>query len=262
MTKSLLRQTQDSIMPKGSAWDPVPNGDNDNLQEGLAQNNQDTRDFLEQSAYVRNPQLTPFLADLEKEYGLYANGTLTEQQRRDRVEAEKHSDDIDGLDHTMQAALQMAGFDVQVHRNNPPVDPAIFLTQAFRMTAGNETSVAGNENAIAGITGGELVVAGDIFRQEKAIICAGNENMVAGNEIALAGYFEGMLEIPIRYEIPIQGYWPLVFFIGGDATRDVSGALTSIDFAYIPFDRRAELINLIVKFKPMFSWCGLIASYY
>lgn len=263
MPKSLMRQTQDSVMPKGSAWTVIPGGDNDNFQEGLAANNQDKRDFLEKLAYIRNPQLTPFLSDLEKEYGIVPNSTLTEQERRDRVQAVKTSIKSDATDHFLQEKLRLAGFDVYVHRNSPTIDPSVYLTQNFRAVCGNQASCCGNEEAICGITGGELIVSGDIARQIKASpACCGNQNAVCGNEKALCGYFEGLIDIPLKYDIPVAGYWPLIFFVGGQATRDpVTNEITDIDIADVDSSRRNELIELIIKYKPMFDWCALVAVF-
>ena len=66
----------------------------------------------------------------------------------------------------------------------------------------------------------------------------------------------------------IQNYtdWPtynggLVFFVGGDATRDAqSGELTQIEFADVPEARREELRRIIVKYKPIHSWGALLIT--
>ena len=53
-----------------------------------------------------------------------------------------------------------------------------------------------------------------------------------------------------------------VFFCGGDDTRDaVSGKLLSIQAATVPAERENELKRLILKYKPMHTWCGLIINY-
>ena len=129
------------------------------------------------------------------------------------------------------------------------------------MVCGNQAACCGNQEAICGITGGELVVSGDINKQVKAMICCGNQAACCGNQKAGAGYFERMSLIPIRYEVPVSGYWSLLFFVGGPATRNISGEITSIDLAVVPTERRTELIENIVKYKPMFSWAGLIVNF-
>lgn len=255
-----MRTVQDAAMPKGSAWNPVIGGDNDNLLEGMAENQQSVEDSLDQLQWVRNPQKTSLLSDLEKEYGTYNGSSLTEQQRRDKLDSAKNARQGDGTDVFMQARLRAAGFDVYVHRNNPAVDPSTFISNNFQMYAGGQFAYAGHQAAFAGQIGGEYVVNGDMFSQSPDYIGADNQYMFAGHGKARAGYYESVTNSPIVYLDPPSGYYSLVFFVGGLATRDVNGFITNIDYADVPFERVTELKELIVKYKPMFSWCGLLIN--
>jgi hypothetical protein len=68
----------------------------------------------------------------------------------------------------------------------------------------------------------------------------------AGNDDALAGRFDSLDRTLIEYEVPSDsGYWGLIFFVGGEATRDP----------------RSEFITLILRFKPMHSWAAVIANF-
>jgi hypothetical protein len=49
--------------------------------------------------------------------------------------------------------------------------------------------------------------------------------------------------------------------VGGAATRDGGGVLTAIAPAEVPMSRKDELIKLIVKYKPMFTWATLTVDY-
>lgn len=263
MPETISRAMIDSNLPEGSAWNPVPGGDMDNLFEGIADGKETIREFLSLLARIRCPHETPILSDLEIEYGIIPDDRLSEQTRRDRLAATKTATDSTGADDFMQAKLQEADFDVQVHRNDPAVDPNLFLTQNFQMVAGGDDAFAGNIAAFAGISGGELIVNGDFFEQSNLILSvAGGDDAFAGNVGFFAGKFDETRKNKIEYSIPTNpGYWPLIFFVGGDATRDGSGALTEIEAAQVEQLRREELIRLIIKYKPLHSWCGLIVNY-
>jgi hypothetical protein len=263
MPDTISRALINSNLPEGSAWNPAPDGDLDNLFEGIADGKEIVRDFLSLLARLRCPQSTPILSDLEIEYGIIPDDRIAEQTRRDRLEAQKTATSSTGAWDFMQEKLQLAGFSVQVHPNDPAVDPNLFLAQDFQMVADGGAAFAGNEAAFAAIFGGELIVNGDIFRQSNLILSVANAgDAFAGNAGFFAGEFQGTRRDKINYDVPADsGYWPLIFFVGGDATRDGSGFLTDIQAAEVEQLRREELIRLIIKYKPLHSWCGLIVDY-
>jgi hypothetical protein len=67
------------------------------------------------------------------------------------------------------------------------------------------------------------------------------------------------LERNLRYDIPENpNYWPLFFFIGDSVTRDEYGNITNIEPINVPDGRRQALKQLILKYKPLHSWCLLV----
>lgn len=256
---ALMRAVINTLIPKGSAWRVAPDEDLDNLYDGIADNWEEVRAFLSELDCIRDPSCTSFLADLEQEFGVFTNPNLTEQQRRDQLRPVVFNRSSNGSVDAMQSALDNAGFNVQVHENSPAVDPAIFLDEDFQMVADGAAAFAGNQDAFAGRQGGELLVNGDIFSTEKIF------ESVAGAmyaDTATAGEYTELLRTKFIYPIPTDpNSWPMVFFVGGDATRDGSGALTDIELAEVPIEQESEFKRIILKFKPMHSWAGLIITY-
>ena len=219
MSAELMRAVIDAALPDGSIWNPEPGGDLDKLLDGSAENMETVRLFLAGIKDARNPALTAYLDDLEREFGVLTNLSLTEAQRRAQLHPEVYSRGGGGTLDDLQTALDSAGFDVTVHPNDPAVDPNPFLTQNFQMVAGGGNAFAGNAGAFARRIGGELLVNGDIFKQSRIF------TSVAGTLFAGAGHGAGeyvdLLRTKVVYPIPTDpGDWPLVFFVGGAATFD------------------------------------------
>lgn len=79
-------------------------------------------------------------------------------------------------------------------------------------------------------------------------------------EYALEGeLIVNYLERNTIYEIPDNpGYWPLIFFIGKSVTRDEYGNIIDIEYIDVPDGRRMAMKQLILKYKPLHSWCLLV----
>jgi len=249
-----------SALPKGSAWNPKLNGDMDKAYDGIGDILDLMNEKLLETRYIRDPEITSILDDLETEFGILTNPLLDEETRRMQLQEKKNKGKSTGASDYLQTTLENSGFNVQVHRNDPPVDPSIFLDQNFQMVAGQLAAVAGNENAYAGRVGGELLVNGEEFTYSTAYAAqAGGASTFAGNSQAISGYFTSLQKNIIEYEIPTDPLlWPFVFFIGGDAERDGTGALTSIEQAQVPSERRDEFKQIILSIKPLFTWAGLV----
>lgn len=257
----LMRRTIDTIWSEGSAWSVAQDSDLDKLLDGQGDNWEVVRQFLNDLSSVRDSNLTTKLSDLEEEFGVFTNLSLTDSQRRSQLQPIIYNRSSNGSIGDLQNALDSAGFTVQVHENSPAVDPALFLDQVFQLQAGGLNAYAGRSDAFAGRIGGELIVNGDIFTTSRAYDVVAGGDVYAGNG-ATAGEYTGLVKTNVEYMIPIdQGDWPLVFFVGGSATRDGSGALTSIDLATIPLLQRNDFRRLILKYKPVHSWGGLIVTY-
>lgn len=266
MSDSDYRPVIDALLPPGPLWDPEVDGDLDNLLNGIADNQILIEEFLAGLAYTRIPEKTPLLDDAEKEWGLIFNPDLTETERRARLLSAKTAHKNEGTDTFLQEKLRLAGFDVYVYRNDPPVDPAQFIYDGFLVVSGNANAVSGAADAVSGSggAGGDLVVNGDLYLNDlEYTVMSGGANSLSGVAGAVSGATSGgIIRRLVTYPLPTEaGYWPLVFFVGGLATRDpVTDELTSIEFAEIPASRRDEIVSLIVKYKPAHSWCGLLVE--
>ena len=127
MPDSVSRTAIATLLPPGSLFVPEDSGDLDKLLDGIGDNHEVIKSFLDTLAYIRNPSLTPILADLEKEFGVFPDTTLSVAQRRTKLTAVKAAGNGDGTDTFMQARLQESGFNVFVYQNNPPVYTADLL---------------------------------------------------------------------------------------------------------------------------------------
>jgi hypothetical protein len=219
---------------------------------------------------LRDPFRTPILSDLEREYGIVTDERLTEDTRRLQLASVIYQGENNGSKDDLQKALNDAGFDVQVHENSPAVDPDLFLNNIFLMVAGGDNAYAGfiplagpPSTAVAGKTGGSLLVNGSIIEQAPDYLSvADGDNMYAGNSEALAGRYDKLRQTEKIYPIPDDpNSWPFFFFVGGDATRDGSGALTNIEFVDIPNEQRTIFERIILRYKPLHSWAGVMVNY-
>lgn len=260
----ISRAVFDALLPPGAIWIPATSGDFDLLLDGIAENSDEMQTFLAALADLRNPQKTTLLNDLEKEYGIIPDSKFTEQERRDRLSAAKSAKAGDGTAEYLEEKLRSFDFDVYVYSNDPPVDPDIFLYENYLAYCNGNTAYCDHESALCGGIGGELVVNGDILIQRPLylVACEG-DTAFSGNEKALAGYFAEMSQDLFRYLVPDNsGYWPLIFFVGGAATRDPgTNELVKIETVSLDEERRDEIIRLIVKYKPLHAWCGLVAAF-
>jgi len=213
---------------------------------------------------IRNPLKTDFLAELELEAGLIYNSFLSEITRRDRLAARRLRRNEAGWQKSLQDVLDKAGFGLTVHMNYPTVDPNMFTGEAFAIVMGEESAInpatCGEDNAVCGGFGGFLWVNGNEFiRQEPSIytVC-GNSDIVCGDIEAQSGSYSSILQRARPFFVPDdQGYWPLIFFVGGAATYDVTGAIATIEPVEVPYYRREELTSIIVKMKPLGVWAGM-----
>ncbi len=232
MSNNISREALNSLLPEGAIWTPADGLDFDLLLNGIAESLELVREDLSDGALLRYPLKTPILDDLEKEFGILKNNLLTEDERRIKLQSTKAANNGDGTGDFMEARLNEAGFDLAVHANDPPVDPALFIDSQYQghFNDFNDT-VFGNENSIMGRSVGALIVNG-----------------VNDNDFI----------IPVSPDA-----WGFVFFVGGKgAARDLgTGELVSIAPAQIPFSRKDELIRLIIKYKPIYAWCGLVAEF-
>jgi hypothetical protein len=265
----LSRDVLNLLWPEGAAWTPATDDDYDKLLEGISENSEYVRLAMFALRYLRDPLNTTILSDLEKEFAVYPTPGATEEERRQRLANVMFGRSEQPTYELLQAKLRNAGFDVYVHANSPAVDPDLFLAQNFNMMCGEllpggNDAQCGEPEAICAETGGELLVNGEIFLQfpNYTFLC-GEADAQCGEPDGMAGQYDSIRLEEILYEVPaIAGYWPMIFFVGGPATRDpVTGALTEIEMVTIPIEREAEFKKLILRYKVMASWAALIAVF-
>jgi len=261
------RRVISAIFPEGQAWEPAVDSDYDLLLNGIGANSDAVKDDLDLLRHIRNPWKTPVLSDLEREFAVIPSATATDAERRERLATKMFQRSSLPTYEFLESKLQSAGFNVQVHANSPAVDPAIFLDESFQMTAG-DTIPGGNDaqcgeaEAYCGRIGGELLVNGDIFNAFPNYTVECDEpDALCGETESVAGNYDSIRLESVEYDIPPSDYWPLIFFVGGDATRNALGELTNIDIAPIAVERQREFKNIILRHKPMFSWAALIVVY-
>jgi len=223
-----------ALLPPGSIWRPVPDGEFDKFIYARGNNWQYLYNFMKALAYIREPLLTPILSDLEKEYGIVTDTAIDEDVRRQELHSVVYAKPGTGSLDDLQDALTAAGFTAQVHANDPIVDPALIITDD------------------------DLLVNGELVEtQQPAILMQCDGPFVTGNANAVLGFFRDMNRTPVGYHIPTDPRrWNFIFFVGGNRTGP-----TTIVPANIPTERRSAFLKIILKYKPLHSWAGLVVNY-
>lgn len=212
-----------ALLPPGSLWQPKPGGDLEKLIIGMADGEKTIRDLLGSIADFRNPAKTPILSDLEREYGIEPDETEAESIRRARLASAKAGVQNTGRREFLESQLRTAGFDVYVHANEPPVDPAFMIDlYADWIICGDADAYCGADDCVCGDSYVDLIVNGPPDPE---------------------------------YAITSETWsWPLFFMIGGLATRNGLGELTDVALADIALDRYDEFIRTVMKYKPAETW--------
>jgi hypothetical protein len=253
----------------------------DSLLGGLSDSTQAVHDFLAGLGNIRNPRRTPVLADLEYEFGLITDSTQSLAQRQNILAAQMYQRNGRGSAPTLQAQLNVAGFSqCLAYQNDPAVDPRPFLAVTFAMCAG---LASGAGNSYAGYyTGGssppyaafagaygfcELVVNGAQFQNNPQYISCGYFPASVGYvqcqtptmyTYNYAGGYFYQKQVSIPWAAPADSWaWPLVFFVAGSATRDGNGYITALTPAQVPASQVPALKRIILKYKPLHTWCVL-----
>jgi len=264
MSRSLIRRAIDLAFPKGPPYVPKPDGDMEAYRDGEATILESIRDDVISMSYMRDPARTPRLEDLELEFGRADNQTLSDATRRSLLRPVRYPKKTTGNDDDLQTRLDNAGFDLIVYNNSPDgpaIDPDILMDQSFQLQALSGDYYAGNDAAYAGRIGGEWLVNGPVYEQFRGVFGAGD--MYAGNTNSVAGYFEEFYRTTIEYDTPIDAEaWPFCFFVGGVADiNPATGEIIGIDQGLVPRSERKQLEDIILKFKGLYTWCGLIVTF-
>lgn len=123
---TVSRDVLNATLPEGPIWEIAPGEDLDLIFDAIGEILEDDAANLKLLAFLRNPQLTPILSDLEKEYGVIPNSGLTEQECRDRLSAYVYNRGGAGtIDDMIRAISLLTGLEnVNVYANDPAVDPS------------------------------------------------------------------------------------------------------------------------------------------
>jgi streptogramin lyase len=235
---TLMRAFLDAVSPPGSLWRPVPGGDEDHLWDGFGDGLQEVKDFLSALAYTRDPWRTPYLDELERDFGIMPNTQLTDAQRRATLALAKYARRRPSTISSLQDALDRAGlgpggYGLNVYANDPAVDPGPFTQYAFVAECGWDTARCGYIpaggsaiTAICGINGGLWVVNGDVFIPTPNYLSCGDTAMRCGyipaggsSIMAECGIYYTLTYQPIIIPSPTDPWtWPACFFIAKGVT--------------------------------------------
>jgi len=238
-TRTLMRAFLDAVLPPGAIWRPAPGGDFDHFLDGLGDNLQATHDAIVQLAYIRDPWRTPFLDELEREYGVTPNAQLSESTRRAYLASVKYGRNRKSTLDTLQRALDDAGLGVggyglMVFANDPPVDPAPFMGFTYQMYLGGGNTqylgynTGGITRAFLGVAsgGGVWLVNGEPYVPVPNYESLGGAQSYLGylRSGTTGGYYLGQYYsvsyLPITVASPSDPTtWPCVFFLAAAATR-------------------------------------------
>lgn len=236
-------------------------GGMEGLLLGISDSFDTVHDKLATLADIRNALRTEQLDELEIDFGILPDDTQTDAVRRSRLFARINAEYAASTRDRLEREIRAAGFDLYVHANSPAVDPRQFGS-IYRTVSGGAKAFAGNPSAVAGIFGSDLLVNGDA---ERTVVVwrtvAGGAKAVAGNSDAVAGQ-KGTTTTSFEYVLPVNpDAWPFIFFVGGVATRNGSGELTSIAIVDVPDDRRAELEETVLRLKGTYTWAVMVVHY-
>lgn len=214
-------------------------GDLAKLFEGMAEDYQAIYDVLMNLAHVRDPRLASLLSDLEREFGIVPDTSISDAVRRQMLAHVIYQRPTTASWKNLELALIDAGFsNLLVTQNNPMVDPSV--------------------------VGGDLLVNGTIYTSQSPAYyaCMGSGIAYMGHSRAFMGYYLSDNKVAKTYTIPTgPPYWPwaFVFWVGGAA----SGwpGTPAVALANIDAQRETQLKNLILKYKPAFTWCMLRVTF-
>lgn len=269
--------TYKHLLPNARAWRITVDKALRQFFQGLTSLPGDSRDFFDEAYSDINPQTTRELTAWELQFAL-PNSDLTEQQRRDRLDATWKA--LGGQDpRYIQDTLQAAGFDVYVHewwepiggrpnggsinRDVTPVarDPLDFLNdgsdaaKTFLMVDGASDAQDGDTVAQDGSTDappGYPLVNKILIATASAGWSDGATEMQDGGTEAQDGDAV-VVYSQKQYTIPNDSTkFPFFLYIGG---------ATFPDLASIPQTRRDEFEDLCLKICPTEQWLGILVSY-
>ena len=220
------------------------------------------------------PQTTTFLERYLDQFGLDDSSSLTNQEKRDRLDAAwKATGSL--APRYLQDTLQGLGFGVYVHEfwvpgSEPSVgvnacatvrNPALYLTSEGNPTSsfvqcGELAAQCGELEAQCGNTisaKGYLLVNKVVKTTLQYTVLCGEVGAQCGEVGAQCGESTGVLERPITYPLPNDSdKWPFFVYIGAE---------TFPTLATLPSARRDEFERTLLKYCPTHLWIGVLVNY-
>jgi len=230
------------LLPRAKAWSITIDKQLRQFFDGLTEPlGDDAKEFIDEVYDDLFPQTTRELEMWERQFGLTA-GTLTEQERRDRLDATWAATGGQSIKY-LQDTIQAAGFtDVYIHEWFDPTGlPAVNVKLC--VTPRDPNTLVGLELLVNNIT-----IVTPVY-----LTSAGEADMNAGEAVAVAGNYNDLAFREMEYDIPIDpDKWCYFLYFGGQTY----GTLATVDA-----DRQSELETLILKLKPAQQWAGMLINY-
>tara|TARA_R100000808_G_C2154687_1_gene165859 strand:+ start:3483 stop:4376 length:894 start_codon:yes stop_codon:yes gene_type:complete len=262
------------LLPNAKSWRLSANKKLTALFDGLTGIISDTKLFADLVWLDIFPQTTREIDLWEDQWALPA-GDLTEQERRDRLDATWKA--LGGQDpRYIQDTLQAAGFDVYIHEwwtpgTEPvtgvkscaiPRNPNNYLVeggQAYIVACGEDVAQCGEPLAQCGerldYSTGYPLVNKVSFTELQLIPLCGEIEAAAGEPRAQCGDFDEVFFKQKEYIIPgpeDSDKWPYFVYFGAE---------TFPDKATIPVTRKEEFEDLLLKICPLQLWIGVLVDF-
>lgn len=241
-----LENSIKNLFPKGSAWNF--SRDFDLLIKGMAYNYQNIYDESKNLAFLRAPLLTPLIDELLFEYGISRNPLISEAEQRARLLSISTALGAQGPDY-LENRLRLSGFDLNVFEQS--------IEGSGAAICGEPNATCGEPEAICG-SNAQILDPNDLLNVSFFTIC-GESEAVCGEPEAIMGQAGGDLIVNgeeyddiIDVSLTPESNYGFIFYIGGENFGD---------FADVPASRKKELERLILKYKPLHTWCGLFVYY-
>lgn len=254
------------LTPNGHAWQ-LKSPNIKSLIDGVTPTFQRFVDYVDGVYFDQFPQTTRFLSDLEQQHGLTNSTGLTEQERRDRLEAVIRGTETQSP-RELQDLLQASGFDVYVHEwwqvpvvGTPvPRNPNLYLQStssnvSYISTYGEPTMTYGEPTAVYGAFTspvGYILKKKTFVRQVVTTSTYGEPTMTYGEPTAVYGGTD-VVFLPEDAPVPSDpSLWPFFVYIGGSVFPQTANVENS---------RRQEFETLCLKIFPAHMCLGILIQY-